>query len=132
MDNQDLSRQIKEFIRALASLDDEDAQKLADCFQYLIQSKRTEETRTVNAQPDKRPDAVESRRIEGRKRCSFCGKSEQQVRRLILGPGVSICDRCVYLCCQLLQESSLGKESVGETAAENEIDRTQCAETSET
>ena len=71
MDNQNLSRQIKDFIHALASLDDEDAQELADCFQSIVQSKRTEEKRTTNAQPDKRPNAVESRHVEERNRCSF-------------------------------------------------------------
>ena len=55
MDKQDLSRQIKDFIHALASLDDEDAQKLADCFRRLVQFKRTKEMRATNAQPDKRP-----------------------------------------------------------------------------
>ena len=31
-------------------------------------------------------------------RCSFCGKSEGQVHRMIQGPGVRICDECVQLC----------------------------------
>ncbi len=31
-------------------------------------------------------------------RCSFCGKHEQQVHRMIQGPGVRICDECVQLC----------------------------------
>lgn len=129
MDNQNLSRQIKDFIHALALLDDEDAQELADCFQSIVQSKRTEETRAANAQPDKRPNAVESRRVEERNRCSFCGKSEKQVRRMIVGPGVNICDECVYLCYQLLQESFSDEESVEESTAETENDRTQCEET---
>ncbi len=37
-------------------------------------------------------------------RCSFCGKSENQVERLITGPGVRICDECVRLCVNLLGE----------------------------
>jgi ATP-dependent Clp protease ATP-binding subunit ClpX len=36
--------------------------------------------------------------------CSFCGKSQRQVRRLIAGPGVYICDECVYLCCEILDD----------------------------
>ena len=31
-------------------------------------------------------------------RCSFCGKHENQVHRMIQGPGVRICDECVQLC----------------------------------
>lgn len=38
-------------------------------------------------------------------RCSFCGKTEDQVRRLIAGPGdIYICDRCVGLCDDILKE----------------------------
>ena len=33
--------------------------------------------------------------------CSFCGKREDQVKRLIAGPGVFICDECVDLCCDI-------------------------------
>ena len=35
-------------------------------------------------------------------RCSFCGKPDSQVQRIIQGPGVCICDDCVYLCLQVL------------------------------
>ncbi len=35
-------------------------------------------------------------------RCSFCGKHEQQVHRMIQGPGVRICDECVQLCVSIL------------------------------
>ena len=35
-------------------------------------------------------------------RCSFCGKPDSQVQRMIQGPGVCICDDCVYLCLQVL------------------------------
>ena len=37
-------------------------------------------------------------------RCSFCGKAEEQVRRLIQGPGARICDECVQLCMDILEE----------------------------
>lgn len=36
--------------------------------------------------------------------CSFCGKSEKQVHRLIQGPGVRICDECVALCASILDD----------------------------
>src|SRR5450631_1949295 len=43
--------------------------------------------------------------------CSFCGKSQHEVRKLIAGPTVYICDECVELCKDIIQEekSSLGK-----------------------
>ena len=37
-------------------------------------------------------------------RCSFCGKHENQVRRMIQGPGVRICDECVHLCMGILND----------------------------
>src|SRR5206468_6056318 len=36
--------------------------------------------------------------------CSFCGKSHAEVRKLIAGPGVYICDNCVVLCKQVLDK----------------------------
>ena len=33
--------------------------------------------------------------------CSFCGKSQRQVKKLIAGPGVYICDECIDLCTHL-------------------------------
>ena len=37
-------------------------------------------------------------------RCSFCGKREEEVRRMIQGPGARICDQCVQLCMSVLEE----------------------------
>ncbi len=37
-------------------------------------------------------------------KCSFCGKSQDSVRRIIAGPGVYICDECVGLCCNIVEE----------------------------
>ena len=37
-------------------------------------------------------------------RCSFCGKHENQVHRMIQGPGVRICDECVQLCMSILSD----------------------------
>ena len=38
-------------------------------------------------------------------RCSFCGKPSQEVAKLIAGPGVYICNECVGLCTEILQQS---------------------------
>lgn len=37
-------------------------------------------------------------------KCSFCGKSQEQVRRLVAGPGVYICDECIELCAEIIDE----------------------------
>ena len=37
-------------------------------------------------------------------RCSFCGKSQDEVERMIIGPGVNICNECITLCSSLLDE----------------------------
>ena len=37
-------------------------------------------------------------------KCSFCGKSQKQVKKLIAGPGVYICDECIDLCNDIIAE----------------------------
>jgi hypothetical protein len=37
-------------------------------------------------------------------RCSFCGKAQTEVKTLVAGPGVFICDECVHLCRQVVQK----------------------------
>src|SRR6202162_2337635 len=39
-------------------------------------------------------------------RCSFCGKDQSQVRKLVAGPGVYICDQCIDLCQEVLEEDT--------------------------
>jgi ATP-dependent Clp protease ATP-binding subunit ClpX len=54
-------------------------------------------------------------------RCSFCGKSKDEVRKLIQGPGVFICDECVELCNEILAES-LGDEEFDEDIEDEEFE----------
>ena len=42
--------------------------------------------------------------------CSFCGKSQNEVRKLIAGPSVFICDECVELCNDIIREEIEEKE----------------------
>jgi ATP-dependent Clp protease ATP-binding subunit ClpX len=46
-------------------------------------------------------------------KCSFCGKSQKQVKKLIAGPGVYICDECIDLCNEIIEEELSGTEEVG-------------------
>lgn len=41
-----------------------------------------------------------------RVRCSFCGKTQEQVRKLVAGPGVYICDECIGLCTEIIDETA--------------------------
>lgn len=45
-------------------------------------------------------------------KCSFCGKSQKQVKKLIAGPGVYICDECIDLCNEIIEEELSETESV--------------------
>ena len=44
------------------------------------------------------------RNLAGCRSCSFCRKDERQTERLIAGPGVYICDECIELCNEILEE----------------------------
>ena len=47
--------------------------------------------------------------------CSFCGKSQHEVRKLIAGPSVFICDECVELCNDIIREEM--QEGVGDATS---------------
>ena len=51
-------------------------------------------------------------------KCSFCGKSQDQVRKLIAGPGVYICDECIDLCNEILDEELVDSQGNPRTGAE--------------
>ena len=45
-------------------------------------------------------------------KCSFCGKSQKQVKKLIAGPGVYICDECIDLCNEIIEEELADNDEV--------------------
>ena len=55
--------------------------------------------------------------------CSFCGKSQRQVKKLIAGPGVYICDECIDLCNEIIEEelSETSELNFGELPKPTEI-----------
>ena len=53
--------------------------------------------------------------------CSFCGKSEHQVNRLIEGPGVFICDECIEFCSSLLDPEPIERPTRGRKKKEQEF-----------
>ena len=44
-------------------------------------------------------------------KCSFCGKAQDQVRKLIAGPGVYVCDECIDLCNEILDEELIDSQT---------------------
>ena len=56
-------------------------------------------------------------------KCSFCGKSQKQVKKLIAGPGVYICDECIDLCNEIIDEELAGPsdDAVGDLPVPREI-----------
>lgn len=51
---------------------------------------------------------------ENQYKCSFCGKSQDEVRKLIAGPGVFICDECVSLCNSIIEEEFKDVDNIQE------------------
>ena len=53
-------------------------------------------------------------------RCSFCGKSQEAVKKIIAGPGVYICDECVSVCKNIIENDAINEEEFGYTIEEQE------------
>ncbi len=51
-------------------------------------------------------------------KCSFCGKTQDNVKRIVAGPGVYICDECISLCKSIIDEDYLEDEDTGYTIEE--------------
>ena len=50
--------------------------------------------------------------LQRKPRCSFCGKTQDQVRRLIAGPNAYICDECITLCQEIMSDDLVMPEKV--------------------
>ena len=49
-------------------------------------------------------------------KCSFCGKPQSQVSRLVAGPGVYICDECIHICMDILDDGLEEEKAKGQEA----------------
>ena len=54
-------------------------------------------------------------------RCSFCGKSQDSVKKIVAGPGVYICDECVDLCTSIIEAEKYEEDDIGYTL--NDLDK---------
>ena len=59
---------------------------------------------------------------DSRLKCSFCGKTQDQVKKLIAGPEVYICDECVELCNEILDEEFFENKEKTEKTEKPEAD----------
>jgi len=53
--------------------------------------------------------------------CSFCGKSQHEVKKLIAGPSVFICDECIELCNDIIRDEIVGEADAAQTAGRNDL-----------
>ena len=53
-------------------------------------------------------------------KCSFCGKTQDNVKKIVAGPGVYICDECIGICKTIIEEDSYEDEDIQYTLGENE------------
>ena len=56
-------------------------------------------------------------------KCSFCGKSQKQVKKLIAGGGVYICDECIELCNEIIEEELGAAQAASEEEKETRLPR---------
>lgn len=63
---------------------------------------------------------------KGSLKCSFCGKTQEQVHKLVVGPGVNICDECIELCNEIVEEEIYTEETsrTQETLKPQDINKT--------
>ena len=53
--------------------------------------------------------------------CSFCGKSQHEVKKLIAGPSVFICDECIELCNDIIRDEAPADSAAGAKAAKSDL-----------
>ena len=53
-------------------------------------------------------------------KCSFCGKTQENVRKIVAGPGVYICDECIGICKNIVEEDVYDDEALDYTLGEEE------------
>src|SRR5215212_11229039 len=80
-------------------------------------SRRSPRSRTAESQGARTVTTTSAKGPKVPYRCSFCGKSQEQVRKLIAGQGVYICDECINLCQEIIEEEMLEQPKTKPAAA---------------
>ena len=88
-------------VRQSALLDKANIQKVRNYVRSLLEKQNSRKASTVQTS-EAGTSADKPLSSTRTLRCSFCGKPDSQVQRMIQGPGVCICDDCIYLCLQVL------------------------------
>jgi excisionase family DNA binding protein len=76
---------------------------------------RRQAPQTTPSGAEKAAPALPWRRKGRERRCSFCGKAQEDVRRLVAGPNVYICDECVGLCNEIFAQETAESAADGAT-----------------
>lgn len=91
-------------VRESAGLCQKNIQRARGYVSILLTEQESKGVPTMKSKGDREgtPPANKPLQSGSALRCAFCGKPDSQVQRMIQGPGVCICDDCVYLCLQVL------------------------------
>lgn len=74
-------------------------------------SQKRKVTKTEDKVQSKKPASKQKAKRETVLRCSFCGKSQQEVKKLIAGPIALICDECITICNEVIaNDNAEGKK----------------------
>jgi excisionase family DNA binding protein len=110
-------RTVTEYIRtgALPAYQLGGAWKVAEGTLRAFLRRRASQTTPSEAASPKAAPALPWRRKGRELRCSFCGKTQEDVRRLVAGPNVYICDECVGLCNEIIAQETAESAADGAT-----------------
>ena len=97
--------QNKKFKRLVRTRAAKTGESYATAYRHL-RAPHTEEPPMTNTEiPESDTPEADAEQVA----CSFCGKSQKQVKKLIAGPGTYICDECVALCAEIITDESDGE-----------------------
>ena len=60
------------------------------------------------------------KKMNGEQRCSFCGQSQKEVKKIIAGPEVFICDECISICTEILLDDQIITDTQLDSTAKSE------------
>ncbi len=106
-------------VRDYYKLSQENKEKVCKYVKNLIRLQKAEREVTDKLYELKgSPEAAGHEKTTGEVFCDFCGKPQHEVRRLIAGPDVFICDECARICGEILDE--IDREDVDEEVIDGE------------
>ena len=111
-------KEVEKMLETLRTLNNVDLKKVMKVI-AKIQRMEGKEDKEINKLLEKWEEVYDDA-FKEQLRCSFCNKSQNEVRKLIAGPGVYICDECIELCCEILEEELKKRDVGGESTMASE------------